>query len=319
MSEEATNTGSVEAVPTSAEAPDTSSLMSTESSAVESATSEASAEFNFRDHLSDEYKDDSSIKDFKDLDGLIKSYKNAQSMIGGSIRIPGEEASADERAEFFEKIKDVPGVGKMPDPTNEAEIRAFYQKLGCPENPEGYELELPEGASVAGFEEFIEAAHSAGLTSSQLQVLAEVNLQREMAKAESFQSSREAAKATLQEVFGDNFENKLASAKQAAAMYAERAPEAVQELLNSEAGNNPALVMMLADLGSSLKEDSHKGTESAPSHGMSLNDVSDKISKLYKDDKFMHAWSHPTDPGHNAAKAKMDDLYGIQHQLRQGR
>jgi hypothetical protein len=307
MSEEVTGTGSE------------GSMLGETAPAVEATpTTETSAEFNFRDHLSEEFRDDASLKDFKDLDGLAKSYKNAQSMIGSSVRIPGEDATAEQRAEFLDKIKDVPGVGKIPDVTNEAEMRAFYTKLGCPEKPEGYQLELPEGASVAGLEGYIEAAHEAGLTPAQLQAFADVNVEQGIAQQEQQQAQLQSSKEFLNEVFGDKAPEKIAEAKAAARAYADKAPEAVQELLNGPAGNNPALVMMLADLGSTFKEGSSAGTEAAAQHGMSANEVANQIANLYKDPAFMKSWSNIQDPGNAAAKAKVEELYRLQNSLQQG-
>ncbi len=53
-------------------------------------------------------------------DDAIKSYRNMEKMSSGMAKLPTPETSA-------------------------KEIRAFYQKTGCPENPEGYEITAPEG------------------------------------------------------------------------------------------------------------------------------------------------------------------------------
>ena len=50
---------------------------------------------------------------------------------------------------YTELEKNASGKVRMPDfsnpEQNAEEIRAFYQKTGCPENPDGYETRLPEG------------------------------------------------------------------------------------------------------------------------------------------------------------------------------
>ncbi len=47
---------------------------------------------------------------------------------------------------YRELEKSASGKIKMCTPESSAkEIRAFYQKTGCPENPDGYELNVPEG------------------------------------------------------------------------------------------------------------------------------------------------------------------------------
>ncbi len=55
-----------------------------------------------------------------DANGALKSYRDLEVNASGKVKMPTPESSAEE-------------------------IRAFYQKSGCPENPEGYEVSgLPE-------------------------------------------------------------------------------------------------------------------------------------------------------------------------------
>ncbi len=53
-------------------------------------------------------------------DDAVNSYRELEKSYSGRIKMPSPESSADE-------------------------IRQFYQKTGCPENPEGYEVTAPEG------------------------------------------------------------------------------------------------------------------------------------------------------------------------------
>jgi hypothetical protein len=271
--------------------------------------------FDFREHLDADLRDNPSLESIKDLNNLAKSYVNAQSLIGKSLRIPGDEATDEQRSDFYNKIGDVPGVAKLPDPANPDEVKAFYGKLGCPEDVSKYELDLPEGADVSDHMGLIEAAHSAGITSSQLQVLANANMKREQAQYEAEVRQTEEGKAFLQETFGEQMSEKIADAKTVLRMYEDKNPQAVADLMNGPAGRNPIVIMALADLGKSLKEVSHSGTESAPSNGMSLKEVQSQIAGLYKDESFMKSLSDPRDPGHQSASQKRDDLYRLQHAL----
>jgi len=60
-------------------------------------------------------------KGFKDIDGVVKAYRAAEKGLhdSGRIKVPGENASDDERA-------------------------AFYKAIGVPEDVSGYEIKLPE-------------------------------------------------------------------------------------------------------------------------------------------------------------------------------
>ena len=94
------------------------------------------------------------VKGFTNEDGsmnlpeLLKSYNSAQSYIGGAVKIPGENASEDERA-------------------------SFYAKLGRPESPDKYTWTPPEGISVEGatadnFKAFKELCFKNGMSDRQV-------------------------------------------------------------------------------------------------------------------------------------------------------
>lgn len=68
---------------------------------------------------SDEYKDVVARTGWKDPNDAIKGYRELEKGFSSRIKLPSPESSAEE-------------------------IRAFYQKTGCPENPEGYEITISE-------------------------------------------------------------------------------------------------------------------------------------------------------------------------------
>lgn len=70
---------------------------------------------------SDEYSEFVKQKGWKVGDDVLKSYKDLEKDYSGRVKIPSQEAAAEE-------------------------IRAFYTKTGCPENAEGYEIKAPKGA-----------------------------------------------------------------------------------------------------------------------------------------------------------------------------
>ena len=61
-------------------------------------------------------------KGWKSPDDALKSYSELEKMSSGRVKMPTSESSDDER-------------------------RAFFQKAGCPENPDGYEIVIPEEVS----------------------------------------------------------------------------------------------------------------------------------------------------------------------------
>jgi hypothetical protein len=68
----------------------------------------------------DEYKDLVTQRGWTEPAGVLKSYKELDSEMGGRIKMPTPESSAEE-------------------------VSAFYAKIGRPENPDGYEIkDVPE-------------------------------------------------------------------------------------------------------------------------------------------------------------------------------
>jgi hypothetical protein len=88
----------------------------------------------------------------KDVGSLAAKARNAESLIGNSVRVPGDDATAED-------------------------WQKFYAKVGRPEKADGYEFKLPEGlpedlpydAEFAS--EFKAWAHETGLTPKQAQAL----------------------------------------------------------------------------------------------------------------------------------------------------
>lgn len=89
-------------------------------------------------------------KGLKSVEDLAKTAFNQESLLGSSVRLPGQDAKPDE-------------------------IDKFYSKLGRPEKPDGYEFKRPEGLpadlpydeTLAG--EFKSWAHKEGLAPRQAQ------------------------------------------------------------------------------------------------------------------------------------------------------
>tara|TARA_R100001440_G_C2477036_1_gene112701 strand:+ start:346 stop:702 length:357 start_codon:yes stop_codon:yes gene_type:complete len=99
------------------------------------AASEATTEFNFRDHIDETIRDDPSLSTYKDINGMAKSLINAQKMVGADkVAIPGKY-------------------------TTPEEMDSFYSKIGRPETADGYELSSNEVIGDEGVTFFRELAH----------------------------------------------------------------------------------------------------------------------------------------------------------------
>jgi hypothetical protein len=272
------------------------------------ATQEASVSNSFRDSLPEELRSDSSLQDFKDVGSLAKSYVNAQQMIGSSVRIPSQDASQEQRDEFYAKLSQIDGVARIPEEGNQEAIDAFYNKMGRPESADKYNLGLEEGqANEERVAEFSELAHQIGLTNSQAKALAQHEAQKAAMSAEQFQDSRTSAESSLKEAWGSDYNNRLAGAKAAAGAYAEKYPDAMGELVNGPAGNNPALLVMLSELGKTMQEAGTLGQASNLQYGVAPDEALANIQEVM--DNKAHAYHNVADPGHTAAVEKMQKLY----------
>lgn len=126
---------------------------------------------NWRDALNDEYKTAPALQNYQDVNALVKSHLELESLRGQSIRVPTQEAGKEDWEKFYGKLQaKVPNLTTMPNPDDETATKAFWAKVGVPEDETAYTL--PEDVtpdSVAGLNAM---AKKAGLTVKQFQALA---------------------------------------------------------------------------------------------------------------------------------------------------
>ena len=108
-----------------------------------------------QDIIPEQYKNDPHLSRITDIEGLCKVAVDSQKFISQSVRIPGEDATEEDRAEF-------------------------YKKLGRPEDAQGYEVDLTQDLKDKGMSidadrsaKFKEAALKANLTAEQAKNLFE--------------------------------------------------------------------------------------------------------------------------------------------------
>jgi hypothetical protein len=264
---------------------------------------------SFQDSLSDELKADPSLQDFKDVESLAKSYVSAQRMLGNSIRIPGEDAGEEARDAFYEKLQEVPGVAKLPDLDDADERNNFYNKLGRPEQADGYKYDIPEGLDTDPDQlgSFSQIAHEIGLTKEQANKLVGFEIQRQQQVNDQYLSARDNAEEALREKWGADFDTRLQGAKAARDMYAQQNPAAMEQIINSELGNNPVIVELFSQAYVNMQEEGHVGATSNLKYGITPEEALEQIQEIR--DNSAHAFHHAEDPGHTAAVEKMKRLY----------
>ena len=233
------NASPVETTPTPTETPTQTTLTSS------SAPSEVQTSKSWKEIISEEYRSNPNIEKFTEIDALAKSYINAVSMIGSD---------------------------KIPVPTNsstEEQWNEIYSKLGRPESPDKYQLDIKsEVASINedAIKSFADIAHKTGLNNKQAQAIleyyknnVEAETQQSKINTETFQAQSE---QLLRKEWGSNFD---ANIKKAGALAkANMNPELLDMSLQdgTRLGDHPEIIKGFANIANLLSEDKLISTES---------------------------------------------------------
>lgn len=176
-------------------------------------------------------------KGWKGGDDALQSYNELETALGSRVKLPTPESSAEE-------------------------ISTFYKRLGCPENPDAYELEkpeLPEGMTYdEAFEKAIRSiAYDEGLTKNQMHALHKAFNEYQVNKHNNFtaemQRTREEGERLLKEGWGADYGKNLETAKRACQELG--GDDFVTLLVESGLGNNPVMVKTFFGIGKKILSD----------------------------------------------------------------
>lgn len=273
---------------------------SVEKEVVESTSSD------WRSSISEEFRGDDILKDVKSIDDLAKGYIHAQRSMGSMVRIPGEDAGEEQLNAFYSKLEKIPGVVKF----DEEDTSSVYEKLGKPSDVDGYEIKQDLPADTYDSEQlgtFKNLSHELGLNNSQFNKLLEFEQSRMDHMIKSREESRGKAEEALKSQWGNDYANRLAGAKAAIETYKESNPEAVEALVNSEAGNNPVFLQILSELGKNMQESGHPNLQNSTSYGMTPDDAKAKIEEIIGNKS--HPYHDRKNPAHEAAVVRVKKLY----------
>ena len=167
-------------------------------------------------------------KGWKTADDALKSYTELEKMSSGRVKMPTPESSAEE-------------------------IRAFYAKTGCPENPEGYESPVVEGAEAfknEGMEKDLAViAHEMGVSKQGFEAIVGKYYE---AMADQLRVGMETGTAQLKEEFGDKYDENIKIAQRLCG----ECSEEFQELMTTTGlGNNPVMIKEFLALGKKTLSD----------------------------------------------------------------
>lgn len=238
---------------------------------------------DWKSTLSEDLKNDPTLSNFKDVESLAKTVVHQQKVLGNRIPIP----KTDE-----EKLE-------------------VYNKLGRPETAEKYEVSIPTDYKQYMPEEqvnqFKNVAHKIGLNNEQVNALVEYQkntIDHEMNNQPArIDASRKESEKNLKDEWGYDYDKNVAKAKRALSVYGD---EEILQLMNTEAGNHPAVIKMFARLGEDVTEDMAKNTQNN-SLAVSPLDAKEEISKIYEDKA--HPYHDAKHREHKAAVEKVRQLH----------
>jgi len=287
---------------------DGTAVIAQETQQVESPAITNSQPLEFVETLNEDLRSQGNLKDFKDVNQLAKSYVELQRMVGNSVRIPPADASQEAKQDFYNKIKSLDDVIIKGG-------EDFYQKIGRPESFDKYQLDDMASDDFKNkysvdIEHFKKTAFDLGLTNEQARIAASQHLKAIEQQEKSLEANRLNTEQELKKAWGHDYDNRINAAKQAVDIFKTKYGDSVEHLINSDAGNNPALIRMLSDMAEIYKERSHAGTSSMQ-FNMTPELAAQKIADKRADSGFMKAYHDDMHPGHAKAVEDMSRLYAL--------
>ena len=215
--------------------------------------------------IPDEIKNDPSLKPITSLESLVKSYVNAQKLVGADkVIIPKEDAGDDA-------------------------WRNLYQKLGVPPEYENYGVDVPEteDENVKGyFENFLKQAHEAGILPKQAKKLTDFQVAYAANQAEEAEAKYNAMIQEQIEEFkrqeGERYNDTVFSAKLVLKQFDDDG--SFSKLVEDDPtfGNNPTLIRFLSKISGHLTEDTFRAA-AVSNVGATAEDAQQKINEIMSD------------------------------------
>lgn len=271
---------------------------------------------SWRDSLPDELKGDASLADVPDVATLAKNYVETKAMVGGSFRVPGEDAGAEDWDKFHSRLMtSVPSLMFKPLADDAEGLEKVYDQMGRPAKADEYKIPevddkgLKLDMSLAT--DFKGIAHKYGLNQKQFNGIVEDLTGASIVKAEEARSVVDADVKKLLDEWGPvAYEPNL----KLAIVGAEKtgAPDGIVGALKS--GNPPyGLTKWLHQVATTLGdgEGNPLVTDTGTGQVLTPLDAKEQMSEMRRNAD--HPLNNPSYPGHGAALKKFSDLALLAH------
>ena len=219
---------------------------------------------SWKEAIPEDLRNDPNISKFTELEALAKSYVNATRMIGqDKVAVPNNNSTDDQWNEV-------------------------YDKLGRPESPDKYQLEVKSDVvplDESAIKSFAENAHQLGLNNKQAQGILEFYKNSMEGSAQQNQVDMETAQAQaeqeLRKEWGSNYESNIKKAGAVAKANMDANILDMQLKDGTRLGDHPAIIKGFANIANLMSEDKLVSTESeSVSQGI---DYDAEISKIVND------------------------------------
>jgi len=228
-------------------------------------------------------------KGWENPSSMLESYRNLEKLAGGN-----------------KNVLELPGVDADPETMDR-----FYNKLGRPEQADGYSFELPEGGDNDMFDWFREKAYSQGLSDNQAKNLFNEFNQMSEGRIESMQNEMrqrgENDITDLKREWGRDYDKNVDSGKRAVSAlgYDEQALSGLEERMGTA-----EMLKLFSNIGAKMGEDSFiEGNNNDGGFGQSAAGARQQLSELRTDTAFMDKYMN----GDRDAVAKMTRLMEKAH------
>ena len=248
----------------------------------------------------------------KDAESLAKNWADAQSALGGSLRIPGADAGDEAWQAFDAKLQErVPNLVRMPG-EEDAEGRArLYAALGKPEAPDKYQFSVVEGLDEGTGKQITDwlakVSHEADLTNDQARRVHLAIAESTRDNTQAYQTAIEERNEALRKEWGQSYDQRIAMAENVLKRFAgeEGAAFVADELGQSGLMKNPTLLKTLAKIAEGMDEDSLVVNPDRSRLPSSVADLEMQIAEA----RANPAYTDTNSPMHKALVEKVERLY----------
>ena len=231
--------------------------------------------------LPEDLANEPSLRNFDDVSKLAKSYVHLVKMRG----VPEDQ------------------LIKLPSDGNYSEV---YNKLGRPEDPSGYEIDISNDLN----KDYAENAHKLGLSKDQARKIyswmSDKYNQLQQEDRSQYEESVRMGLDSLKREWGQEFNAQTQIAKQAFLQLADA--EMVKTMEESGLGNSPQMIKLFNKVGQILKEDGMLQNDVAFGDSGGRASIKDKLDKIMDSESPYWDGMHPEHDKYVAEALKLREM-----------